>query len=186
MRAMPSTKGRLLVASPLLNDPNFERTVILMLEHAEEGALGVVLNRPSALDVHEALPDWARFTGTPEVVFVGGPVGQGSVIGLSRCATEPPEGMWQHVLGAIGVLDLSTDADEVGAVVDAVRVFTGYAGWGGGQLEGELTEGAWFVVDADEADPMSQDPEGLWRTVLRRQPPPLNRYAMYPPNPNMN
>jgi putative transcriptional regulator len=180
------TKGRVLVASPLLTDPNFDRTVILMLEHGEEGALGVVLNRPSALDVHEAMPDWARFAGSPEVVFVGGPVGQGAVIGLSRCSTDPPEGMWQRVLGTVGVLDLSTDADEVGAVVDAVRVFTGYAGWEGGQLERELEEGAWFVVDADEGDAMSQAPEDLWRAVLRRQPPPLNRYANYPPNPAFN
>jgi putative transcriptional regulator len=180
------TKGRVLVASPLLLDPNFDRTVILMLEHGEEGALGVVLNRPSTLDVHDAIPDWGRFAGTPEVVFVGGPVGQGAVIGLSRCSTEPPDGTWQRVLGAVGVLDLSTDADEVGAVVDSVRVFTGYAGWGEGQLEGELDEGAWFVVDAEEGDAMSQDPDGLWRAVLRRQPPPLNRYANYPPNPSFN
>jgi putative transcriptional regulator len=180
------TKGRVLVASPHLVDPNFDRTVILMLEHSEEGALGVVLNRPSGLDVHEAMPDWARFAGMPEVIFVGGPVGQGAVIGLSRCSSEPPEGTWQRVLGTVGVLDLSTDADAVGAAVDAVRVFTGYAGWAGGQLEDELEEGAWFVVDADETDAMSQDPTGLWRAVLRRQPPPLNHYANYPPNPMLN
>lgn len=174
------------MANPTLGDPNFDRTVILMLEHGDEGALGVIINRPSPLDVHEALPDWARFAGQPEVVFIGGPVGPGSIIGLALRSAELPDGAWQPVLGLVGVLDLSADADELGAAVDTVRVFAGYAGWGGGQLEGELAQGAWFVVDAEVSDPMSPDPEGLWRMVLRRQPPPLNRYALFPPSLSVN
>src|SRR5437763_9480804 len=147
---MPGTKGRLLVATPLLTDPNFERTVVLMLEDNEEGALGLVLNRPSPLDISEPLPDWADLSATPAVVFVGGPVSRSSVIALARCndGRDLAEEAWTSVLGPIGVLDLTADAALLHAAVGDVRVFAGYAGWGEEQLQAELAEGAWFVVDA--------------------------------------
>ena len=181
---MLSTKGRLLVATPLLGDPNFERTVVLMLEHSAEGALGIVLNRPSPLPVEEPLPDWARFAPEPPVVFVGGPVAKGSVIALARRADDRqhrmPDGAWEQVLDGVGVLDLGVDDVVVGSALSAVRVFTGYAGWGEGQLEAEITEGAWWTVDASVDDATTVDPEHLWRTVLRRQHGPLRLFAHYP------
>jgi putative transcriptional regulator len=172
----------LLVATPLLTDPNFNRTVILILEDNAEGALGLVLNRPSPLEVGEPLPDWAELSASPPVVFVGGPVSRSSVIALARCSDEPQlsDDTWTSVLGPIGVLDLTADAALLHAVVDDVRVFAGYAGWGEEQLRGEIAEGAWFVVDALPSDATTDDPEDLWRTVLRRQPDPVRLFANYP------
>lgn len=177
-----STRGRLLVATPLLGDPNFERTVIFVLEDTDEGALGLVLNRPSPLDVVEPLADWARFVSSPPVVFVGGPVSRSSVIALAspRATAELPDDAWTAVDGGVGVLDLTTDADVVGAELEDVRVFAGYAGWGEGQLAGEIDETAWFVVDARPGDVFSAEPDRLWRDVLRRQPLPLRHFAFFP------
>src|SRR5437016_7086780 len=176
---MPGTKGRLLVATPLLNDPNFERTVVLMLEDNEEGALGLVLNRPSPLEVGEPLPDWADLSASPPVVFVGGPVSRSSVIALARVNDAPDvsEETWTAVLGPIGVLDLTADAALLHAVVDDVRVFAGYAGWGSEQLQDEIAEGAWFVLEALPSDATTDDPNDLWREVLRRQPDPVRIFA---------
>src|SRR5581483_1640798 len=177
-----STKGRLLVATPMLGDPNFERTVIFMLEDNEEGALGLVLNRPSPLEVREPLPDWAGHVAAPPVVFVGGPVSRNSVIALAArlpSATLPAD-VWTGIDGAVGVLDLTSDADLVAGELATVRVFAGYAGWGEAQLRSEIDQGAWFVVDALPTDPFTEDPERLWRDVLRRQPMPLRQFANYP------
>ena len=185
---MAGTKGRLLVATPLLTDPNFERTVVLMLEDNDEGALGLVLNRPSELEVEEPLPDWADLSAPPPVVFVGGPVSRSSVIALARVAEgpEPTEDTWTSVLGPIGVLDLTADASLMHAVVDGVRVFAGYAGWGSDQLKAEIAEGAWFVVDALPSDATTEEPDELWRAVLRRQDDNLRLFANYPPDPAVN
>ena len=179
---MPGTKGRLLVATPLLSDPNFARTVVLMLEDNEDGALGLVLNRPSPLEVGEPLPDWADLSASPPVVFVGGPVSRSSVIALARCADEPDmsDDTWTSVLGPIGVLDLTADAALLHTVVDDVRVFAGYAGWEEEQLRDEISDGAWFVVDALPNDATTDEPEDLWREVLLRQPHPIRRFANYP------
>jgi putative transcriptional regulator len=165
-----------------LSDPNFDRTVVLMLEDSDEGALGLVLNRPSPLDVGEPLPDWADLSAEPPVVFVGGPVSRNSVIALAHCADDPElsEETWTAVVGSVGVLDLTADAALVRTVVDGVRVFAGYAGWGSEQLTAEIDEGAWFVVDALPGDAVTDDPEHLWRDVLGRQPEPLRRFANYP------
>ena len=179
---MAGTKGRLLVATPLLDDPNFERTVILMLEDNEEGAVGVVLNRPSPVDLGEPLPDWADLSAPPGVVFVGGPVSRTSVIALARATDEPElsEDAWTAVVGPIGVLDLTSDATLMRALVGDVRVFAGYAGWGAEQLVAEIAEGAWFVVDAAPTDATTGDPARLWHDVLHRQPPPVRHFADYP------
>ena len=185
---MDFTKGRLLVATPSLGDPNFERTVVLMLEHSDEGALGVVLNRPSEVEVATPLPEWGRYSTHPGVVFVGGPVGQGAMIGLAQmtqAATGDGAETWSPVLGPVGVLDLGTDPDTV-AGIEGLRVFYGYAGWAPDQLEGEVEEGAWFIVDAEPGDILSPDPDDLWRAVLRRQPGRLAMFANFPADPSLN
>jgi putative transcriptional regulator len=183
-----TTKGRLLVATPSLGDPNFERSVILMLEHSDEGALGLVLNRPSALEVDDPLPDWASLAASPGTVFVGGPVSRESVIALARCTDDADldDEVFTPIVDGVGVLDLTSDAVTVGLSLLDVRVFAGYAGWGGGQLEGEIDEGAWWVFDIDRSDVMTAEPEGLWRAVLRRQPPPMRLFAHYPDHPSFN
>jgi putative transcriptional regulator len=179
-------KGRLLVATPVLDDPNFDRTVVWLLEHGDDGALGVVLNRPSALAVAEPLPGWADLAGPLPVVFVGGPVSSSSVIGLARVTGEVPPGSWEPVAGTIGVVDLTTDPLLLTPVVADLRCFAGYSGWGSGQLEGELLDGAWVVVDAEVGDAFTDDPAGLWRAVLARQPNELARMALVPDDPTLN
>jgi len=178
-------RGRLLVATPNLGDPNFERTVVLVLEHGEEGALGVVLNRPSERDLAEPLPDWARAAADPPVIFIGGPVAPGAAVCLARVAATGGAAAyrtdgWEPLLGPVGTMDLDRDPDETIPRLEEIRVFAGYAGWGPGQLESEIDDGGWFVVDADVTDPLSPAPEQLWAAVLRRQ------RGTYPADPSLN
>jgi putative transcriptional regulator len=179
-------KGRLLVATPVLGDANFDLTVVLLLEHNEEGALGVVLNRPSMTEVGGPLPEWGDLAAHPPVFFVGGPVAPTAVIGLARVSPQAEAEGWNPVLGPVGVIDLSRSPIDIGMPIQKVRVFAGYAGWEGGQLEGEIEAGAWFVVDADLDDALSPEPDGLWRAVLRRQRGDLALFSQFPPNPSMN
>lgn len=180
-----TTKGRLLVANPALPDANFHRTVVLMLEHTGEGALGVVLNRPSELAVAEPLPRWEALAADPPVLFVGGPVDPSAAICLAEVAGQQAHTRWQPVLEGLGTLDLEAD-DESTAPVHRLRVFAGYAGWGPSQLESEIDAGAWFVVAAQTDDVMSSDPRGLWREVLRRQGGFLASLAAFPEDPSVN
>lgn len=167
------------MAAPGLGDPNFERSVVLLIEHSDEGALGLILNRPSDIDVVDPLPEWEPLTGQPPVVFFGGPVSQGGVLALGRAREGEGEG-FSPVVGDIGVVDLHQEPDQVAAAVDRLRVFSGYAGWSGGQLESELEEGGWFLLDAAPDDALSDSPDSLWSDVLRRQGGRLARYANYP------
>jgi putative transcriptional regulator len=179
-----SLTGRLLVAAPALRDPNFDRTVVLLLQHSEEGAVGVVLNRPSETEVHEALPEWRWLASQPAVLFVGGPVQTDGVLGLGE--RQP---------GAAAVEGETLTIERVGPVdltrpdnpdLARVRVFAGYAGWGPLQLEGELEEHAWFVVAARPGDAFAEHPERLWHDVLSRQPGELRLLANFPPDPSAN
>ena len=178
-------RGRLLVATPNLGDPNFERTVVRVLEHGDEGALGVVLNRPSGLDLAEPLPEWAGAAAHPPVIFIGGPVAPSAAVCLARAAVGGAEG-WEPLLGRVGTMDLDIDPDQAIPRLEEIRVFAGYAGWGPGQLESEIATGGWFVVDADASDPLSPAPEELWSAVLRRQRGTLALFAAYPRDPSLN
>ena len=182
---MESTRGKLLVAAPSLSDPNFRQTVLLMLEHSGEGALGVVLNRPSELTVSSAIGDWAAAVSKPRVVFVGGPVSQSSVIALASVVLDDADENWSQVLGRIGTVDLERDPEEIGGL-DEVRIFAGYAAWAPGQLEAELAEDAWFVLEVDGSDPFSEDPQELWWRVFARQQGDLRQLRLYPRNPSDN
>ena len=174
------------MATPLISDGNFDRTVVLVLTHQEEGAAGVVLNRQSGLLVSDALPQWAPHLATPPTMFIGGPVSNESVVALARVRHLPENDWWAPVIGLVGTLDLETEVDEVADVVDGIRLFSGYAGWSPGQLEGEIESGAWFVVDADADDPLTQHPGDLWPAVLARQPSPISWFAHYPTHPSHN
>jgi len=182
--------GRLLVANPLLPDPNFDRTVVMLLAYGEEGALGVVLNRPSHTMLASPLPRWEHLAASPAVVFVGGPVQHQAVICLARAlghpaATTPPLG-WSAVLPEVGTLDLDLDPEGLQASFSQVRIFAGYAGWSAGQLESELGVGAWWILDAQADDPFCDEPDDLWKRVLRRQRGPLALVAAYPDDPLLN
>ena len=132
----PSLTGRLLVATPHLRGSSFDRTVVLVLEHDDEGAVGVVLNRPTDTDVARPLPQWGDLAAHPPVVFVGGPVAQGGVIGLARVGLVEPAQGWRRVIDGLGTLDLASRLEEIGAGIVEVRLFSGYAGGQSGQLEG--------------------------------------------------
>lgn len=173
---METLAGMLLVASPHLLDPNFFRAVVVILEHDENGAVGVILNRPSESRLGDELPDWAPLLAEPGVVFVGGPVQPDAAVGLADA-----------VAGATGagvdIVDLSAPPGEIQA---RVRIYAGYAGWGPGQLEDELLEGGWIVVEAMPGDAFAPDPEGLWRTVLKRQAGTTALLASFPIDPRLN
>ena len=181
--------GRLLVASPQLGDPNFERTVVLLLDHGPDGALGVVLNRPTGLPVDEILDAWRdeADAAPPGVVFRGGPVSPDAVIGLARTeSAEADESQWRLVLDGVGTVDLAVAPHEQPVTVAGIRMFAGYAGWSPEQLEGELGEGAWIVVEALITDIFTTEADALWHDVLQRQGGKLALLAAYPPHPSVN
>ncbi|MBK9180132.1 MAG: YqgE/AlgH family protein [Acidimicrobiales bacterium] len=188
--AAPFHAGRLLVALPMLDDPNFDRTVVLLLEHGPEGALGVVLNRPTDVSLARELPEWEPLAGGHGVFFVGGPVAPGTAIALGRVdPAEVPDGEgdgWRPVLGPLGTVDLGRHPTSIRPEPRQVRVFAGYSGWSAGQLEGEVDDGAWLVLDAEPADALTADPEGLWHAVLRRQPGRTGWLGNFPPDPSVN
>ncbi|MFF1696711.1 YqgE/AlgH family protein [Streptomyces sp. NPDC058257] len=199
MTEVSSLTGRLLVATPALTDPNFDRAVVLLLDHDEEGSLGVVLNRPTPVDVADILEGWGDLAVAPGVVFQGGPVSLDSALGVAvipgeegaspRPRPRPSRGEpigWRRVHGAIGLVDLDTPPELLAPALGSLRIFAGYAGWGPGQLEDELTEGAWYVVESEPGDVSSPDPERLWRAVLRRQRSELAMVATYPDDPSLN
>lgn len=183
---MTSTAGRLLVAEPMLGDPNFERTVILVIEHSPDGALGLVLNRPTDLAVAGALPTWDHLATEPAVLHVGGPVEERSGWCLARLRETVDQPGFVPVLGDLGLLDLELDPDDVSSAVYALRLYAGYSGWGAGQLEEELAQDAWFVVDAEPDDPFLPDSRALWQRILSRQDGTLSRVALFPPHPSLN
>jgi putative transcriptional regulator len=176
-----STRGRLLVATPPLVDPNFDRSVLYMLDHGESGAVGVILNRPwsdvgdaddgaefDAFEALDTLDDWRSLLSPPARVFLGGPVADDSLIALA-VAVGRREDAWGPVTDTIGTVDLSLSPAEVANEVHRVRIFRGYSGWSPGQLDAELMEGAWMVLGAVDTDVFTRSPDDLWRTVLRRQ-----------------
>ena len=196
-RAPDSLAGYLLVATPAVDDPNFWRRVILLLDHGFPGALGVALDRPGGVDVDQLLPQWHDLATAPAQLFTGGPVGRNSLIGLVRLASRAdaaddapgrPAG-WRQLIDddrPVGTVDLGSDpAPFAGSIVGA-RLFSGYAGWESGQLEDEIDEGSWYVVPAEARDPISADPEGLWRRVLRRQGGALALVSTFPADPTHN
>ncbi|MEZ5216854.1 MAG: YqgE/AlgH family protein [Ilumatobacteraceae bacterium] len=173
-------RGRLLVALPALSDPNFDRTVVFVLEHTDDGAFGLVLNRPTEEPPAAALEAWEACLVQPAVVFSGGPVQPDAFIGLAAVTGEAREDSWALLGNGLATVDLSLPPDAVLADLDAVRIFHGYAGWGPSQLDDELAHDAWVVVDPLPGDVFTADPGVLWRTVLRRQPGRLSWLADYP------
>lgn len=184
---MESLTGRLLVATPALKDPNFERTVVLLVAHEPGGSLGVVLNRATEVAVGEVLEGWGTLAGDPPVVFEGGPVQPEAAICLarSRSASGRVAG-FNRVSGAVGTLDLSQDPQTIQDKIIGVRVFAGYAGWDEGQLEAEIETGSWFVFDALPGDAFVNRPEDLWPMILRRQGGLMAAVAIFPADPSMN
>lgn len=180
-----SLAGRLLVASPRLEDPNFVRTVVYMGMHDENGAFGLVLNRPLEVDVSEHMSGWEHVVSAPARLFQGGPVDTTSVVGLARPLDGRMDG-WTEMAGGAGLIDLRLDASEASRGVADLRMFLGYSGWTAGQLEQEIKEEAWFVIDMHHDDLFTAEPERLWQRVLRRQRGKLAMFAYFPEDPTLN
>ena len=180
---MDSLRGHLLIAGPALLDPNFWRTVVLVGEHSEEGALGLVLNRSSETAVEEALPELTLLADDLGTVHVGGPVQPSAVVVLADFVDA--DDAQSLVVDSVGFLPSEVDPGAIGELRRA-RVYVGYAGWGPGQLDDELSEGSWIVEPAQPEDVFTNDPEGLWGTVLRRKGGPYGVLASMPPDPSLN
>lgn len=192
----PTLTGSLLVATPLLEDPNFRRAVVFVVDDdPDEGTLGVIVNRPLELAVGEVLVDWSGFATEPAVMFSGGPVGTGAGLALGMPGGDHTPLGWRPLEGAphegsrvdgLGVVDLDTPPEILGDALGRLRVFAGYAGWGAGQLAGEISEGAWYVVPAVTDDVFSAAPDSLWPRVLRRQGGDLALVSTFPDDPTLN
>jgi putative transcriptional regulator len=179
-----SLRGQLLVAGPDLLDPNFRRTVVLVGEHGAEGAMGVILNRPSPVSVADAVPPLAELVDDDDLVYVGGPVQPQAIVVLGDFSeTDEAAAL---VLGSIGFLPAEIEsASDVGSL-ERARVFAGYAGWGPGQLEEEIESESWIVGEALPEDVFTGEPDDLWSTVLRRKGGPFAVLALMPLDPSQN
>ncbi len=182
--AAESLAGRLLVASATLQDPNFARSVVLIGLHTEEGALGLVLNRPSTSSVAAAVPQLEELLDTDEPVFVGGPVQSSAVVMLAEF--EDPSAAGLLVLGRIGLPAPDASLEQLAAATTRRRVYAGYAGWSEGQLDAEIEAGDWIALDALPDDVFSVAPEQLWSSVLERKGGQYALLARMPPDPSLN
>jgi putative transcriptional regulator len=176
-----SLRGSLLIAAPQLLDPNFRRTVVLVADHGEEGAMGVILNRPSGMTVADAAPDLEPLVGSGAPIFAGGPVQPTSGVVLAEVA-ESDEPVFGDVVLIPGLGELADVVDGAGSI----RVFAGYAGWGPGQLDGELAREDWILEPAQADDVFTEDPEALWRSVLARKGGQYALVARMPDDPTLN
>jgi putative transcriptional regulator len=181
---MESARGQLLVAGPSLLDPNFWRTVVLVVEHNEEGALGLVLNRPSETSVGEAVPQLEPLLAPEERLFIGGPVQPSAVIVLADFEEATDAALL--AFDDVGVLGTNSSSEELSAGVRSGRAFLGHAGWGPGQLDGELERGDWILEPAQLRDAFSSDADGLWSEVLTRKGGSYALLARMPADPSMN
>jgi putative transcriptional regulator len=179
--------GSLLVSTPSLVDPNFAHAVVLLLDHDEDGALGVVLNRPSPVPVREVLPGWDEALAGPGVIFQGGPVATDSALAVAalRAGDDEPVG-FRRLFGSTGIVDLDAPVELLVPALTGMRVFAGYAGWGSAQLAAEIDEGSWYVLPSEPDDLFGPDPGRLWARVLRRQPGELAWVSTRPLDPRMN
>lgn len=176
----PTLSGRLLVAAPVLGDPNFDQTVVMLLEHGPVGAVGVVLNRPTRAPVGEVLEDWADPCAEPALVFAGGPVEPLGVVAVAEVDLLT-DGV-TPVSDRLAVIDMDLGRDHYGERLTRLRLFAGYSGWGPGQLDDELEERAWYVLEPGPDDAFTPRPRGLWSEVLRREGGKMARLASAPLN----
>lgn len=181
---MTALRGQLLVAAPTLLDPNFERTVVLIAAHGDEGAMGVVLNRPGELEVADAAPALADLVEPGAVVHVGGPVQPTGVVIMGEF--HDPSHAAVHVFGDVGFVAAEPDFEDLPDELRRARVFAGLAGWSAGQLEAEIEREDWILEPANSDDVFSTEPKSLWRAVLERKGGNFALLARMPPDPSLN
>jgi putative transcriptional regulator len=179
--------GSLLVALPSLSDPTFAGTVVYLLDHSDNGTLGVVLGRPSAVEIRDVLPGWCDLAVEPGVFHVGGPCETDTALCLATSDdAQPAEGL-RRVAGPVHLVDLDAEPSRLADRITGLRVFAGYAGWSPGQLAAEISEGAWACVPGQPDDVLSpaSGPE-LWRAVMGRQRGRLAVLSTAPADPSAN
>ena len=181
---MDPIRGQLLVASPSLLDPNFRRTVVLIAEHGEEGAMGLVLNRRGETSVAEAAPPLADLVENDATLHSGGPVQPTSVVVIAEFAD--PDQAGALVLENIGFVGAETDFETVPTELRRARVYAGFAGWAPGQLESEIERDDWILAPAGAEDIFSDAPEELWSEVLERKGGQFALIARMPVDPSLN
>jgi putative transcriptional regulator len=181
---MDSLQGQLVVASPTMSDPNFARTVVAIANHDADGALGIVLNRPSETEVVDAVPELDGIVDTEDVVFVGGPVQPASIVVVAEFE-DPGEAAFLVVEG-IGLVSDRTGLDRLGTATARRRIYAGYTGWGPGQLEAELEREDWIVEPAQPEDVFDDEPADLWGRVLSRKGGQFRLLARMPIDPTVN
>ena len=181
---MGQADGQLLIASPSLNDPNFWRTVVLVIQHSDEGALGLVLNRPSDTTVEDSVPALGHLVAGDEPLFIGGPVQPSSVMVLAEF--EDPGDAALLAFDEVGVLAADAGPEQLSAGVRTARAFAGHAGWGPGQLDAELERDDWILERARHEDAFTTTPEDLWSVVLTRKGGSYALVARLPPDPSVN
>ncbi|HEY5746532.1 MAG TPA: YqgE/AlgH family protein [Chryseolinea sp.] len=178
-------KGRLLISEPFLPDPNFERTVVLLCEHNEEGSFGFVINKPSILKIAEVMEEASHLD---DIVFVGGPVQQDTLHFLHRNTS---------ITNAVKIQDdiywggdfqsLMTQLNTSVIKPADIRFYLGYSGWGQGQLESELQEDSWIVCDfVDDTLLFDTDPTVIWKKALDNMGGRFSVYSNYPVDPRLN
>ncbi len=179
-----SLRGQLLIAGATLPDPNFARTVVLICQHSEEGALGLVLNRPGELVIGDVAPELAGITGEDAIIDSGGPVQPDALLVLGEFEDASYAGM--AVIGTVGLMGDGREIDDLVGVTRRARAFAGYAGWGPGQLDAEVARDDWFVAPAGIDDIFDPDPDELWRRVLERKGGHFALVARMPIDPSVN
>jgi putative transcriptional regulator len=185
--SIDNATGKLLVATPRTGGNVFRRSVVLVLQHDEGGAQGVVLNHPLNAPVSSVLPPWQDYVTDPPIVFQGGPVSLDSALGLVTVPGDRQEPTGVRLLfGGLGLVDLDVPPLAVMPGVAGLRIFAGYAGWSQGQLEQEIRDGGWYVVESEARDAFTGEPQTLWATVLRRQRGNLALVASLPEDPTLN
>lgn len=179
---MDSLRGKLLVSSPALVDPNFRKTVVLIAHHDDEGAMGLVLSRPSDVAATDAVPALEGLPGADDFVYVGGPVQPEAFMVLADF--EDVDEAAAPIMASLGFMPADAEPDDLS--IRRLRLFAGYSGWGAGQLEAELQESSWIIVDAVTEDAFARDPDELWRTVLQRKGGPFSLMETMPFDPGLN
>lgn len=180
---MVNLKGQLLISGPGLLDQNFRHTVVLIGEHDETGAVGVVLNRSMDVTVEQAVASLSPLTAPGEKLFRGGPVEPNQAVLIAAVADAGILDV--PVFGSVGFLTGEVPA-SVRPSVRRARVYLGHAGWGAGQLEAELEDGSWILEEATAEDVFTPDPDALWRRILERKGPPYAAMARVPFDPSTN
>ena len=181
---MNSARGQLLIAGPTLNDPNFSRTVVLVVEHSEDGAFGLVLNRPSETTVGDAGAELDDVVDPSEPLFIGGPVQPSSVVILGHF--EDPGDAALLAFDDVGVLGTASVLEELSVGLRSARAFAGHSGWGAGQLDAELERGDWILEPARTEDAFSSGARDLWSEVLTRKGGSYALVARMPLDPSLN